>query len=146
ATFATNPGALPTAPVPYPPLFAWLLTPLAALYPPLGFAVWTALSLAALGGISREIASCLPWWKSSWGIFVLLLFPGVMATLILGQVMIYLAGAMAECYLCLRAGRDFRAGLWLATFCLKPHYAVILGLVLLWKRRWVAIIGAAVGT
>ena len=52
---------------------------------------------------------------------------------------------MAESYLALRRGADFRGGLWLGLIALKPQYGVLLGAFLLWKRRWYAVAGAAIG-
>ena len=71
-------------------------------------------------------------------------FP-VACTLIVGQPQLLLACAVAECYLSLREGRDFTSGLWLALLLFKPQYGLLIGLVLIWKRRWAAIAGVIVG-
>jgi hypothetical protein len=42
-----------------------------------------------------------------------------------------------------KAHRDFCAGLWLAVLVFKPQYALLFGLLILWKRRWAALAGAA---
>src|SRR5207248_3262590 len=44
-----------------------------------------------------------------------------------------------------RAGRDFRAGLWLSVLLLKPQYALLFGLIILWKWRPRALVGTALG-
>jgi hypothetical protein len=67
----------------------------------------------------------------------------VLQTFLLGQPVLFLASAVAECYLALRRGADFRGGLWLGALALKPQYGLILGLFLIWKRRWWAVAGAA---
>jgi Glycosyltransferase family 87 len=130
--------------VPYPPVFAWLVTPFTALPFSLGYVVWSALNLLAALHLARRAAEQFPRPQRVWaGLAVLLSFP-VAFTLITGQTQVWLACALGECYLALRSGRDFRAGLWLAALLLKPQYGILLGLVLVWKRRWSAVLGAGV--
>jgi hypothetical protein len=52
-----------------------------------------------------------------------------------------LASPVADkpCYLALRRGQDLFAGLWLS------HYGLLIGLFLIWKRRWHAVAGPALG-
>jgi hypothetical protein len=69
----------------------------------------------------------------------------VLQAFLLGQPVLFLAVAMAESYLALRKGADLRGGIWLGVLALKPQYGLLLGLFLLWKRRWHAVAGAAVG-
>jgi hypothetical protein len=64
---------------------------------------------------------------------------------LLGQPVLFLAVAMAESYLALRKGADFRGGVWLGLLALKPQYGLLLGLFLVWKQRWQAVAGAAFG-
>ena len=59
-----------------------------------------------------------------------------------GQIQIILAWCITEFYLAMRGGREFQAGMWLGCLLLKPHYGLLLGLLLLWKRRWSAVLGA----
>jgi hypothetical protein len=68
----------------------------------------------------------------------------VLQTFLLGQPVLFLASALAEAFLALRRGADFRGGLWLGLLAVKPQYGLILGLFLLWKRRWSAVAGAAI--
>jgi hypothetical protein len=65
--------------------------------------------------------------------------------LFMGQPMVLLAVAVGEMFISFRAGRDFRAGLWLAALLLKPQYALLFGVFVLWKRRWLAVAGATLG-
>ena len=65
--------------------------------------------------------------------------------LFMGQPMVLLAIAVSEMFLSLRAGRDLRAGLWLSALLLKPQYALLFGIFILWKRRWQAVAGAVLG-
>ena len=75
---------------------------------------------------------------------LLVSFPLAMG-LIVGQPTALLGCAVAECYLSLRARQDLRAGLWLSVLLLKPQYGVILGPILIWKGRWHAVLGTAIG-
>ncbi|MBI4320688.1 MAG: DUF2029 domain-containing protein [Chloroflexi bacterium] len=146
AVFTSQPDkTLVTGTVPYLPLYAWLFTPFAATPPLVGFALWTALNL--LGAVYLAVRASWLFapiervWVAS---LILLSFPFVYS-LTLGQPTILLGCAMAECYIALRSGKELRAGLWLACLILKPQLAMLLGLLLLWKRRWTAVAGAAVG-
>jgi Glycosyltransferase family 87 len=134
-----------SGPVPYPPLFAWLFTPFTLPPPPIGFALWTGLNFLAALYLARRVATLFPKQERMW-VFLLLLtaFPMVQ-TLVVGQPMILLAYALAESYLCLRAGREFCAGLWLACVLFKPQYGILLGPLLIWKRRWATVAGALLG-
>jgi hypothetical protein len=48
-------------------------------------------------------------------------------------------------FISFRAGRDLRAGLWLSVLMLKPQYALVFGLLLVFKWRLRAIVGAVIG-
>jgi hypothetical protein len=117
---------LPYGPVPYPPLFAWLFTPFTGPTAQVGFALWTALNLVALGHLAWRAARQFPDHRRLVAAGLVLVSPGVQQSLYLGQPMILLGCAMGACYLALRAGQDFRAGLWLACLLLKPHYGLLM--------------------
>ena len=59
------------------------------------------------------------------------------------EIQIALAVALGECFIALRAGRDFRAGLWLGAFLLKPQYGLFVGLALLAKGHLRVAAGTA---
>lgn len=130
-------------PVPYPPLFAWALRPFTWVSPPVSFALWLCVNVVLALVIGWRLAShCRSLDRAT----VILLFFGsypVMLSFYVGQIQIILAWFVTECYLALRTGKEFRAGLWLGCLLLKPHYGIFLGLLLLWKRRWHAVLGAA---
>jgi hypothetical protein len=65
--------------------------------------------------------------------------------LFMGQPAVLLAVPVSEMLISFKARRDFRAGLWLSVLLLKPQYALLFGLFILWKRRWQAVAGAALG-
>ena len=131
--------------VPYLPLFAWLFTPFTLSSPLVGFALWESLQLLAVIWLAWRVTQLFPGVKQTWVTLVLLVSFPVASTLIVGQPQLLLACAVAECYLSLRRGRDFAAGLWLALLLFKPQYGLLIGLVLIWKRRWAAIAGVIVG-
>ncbi len=126
---------------PYPPLFAWLLGPLTLVPPPAALAVWIALSVLALAHVARRVAQQVPGPSRRRVVVILLVSFPVAIGLYYGQVVLLLAAAFAEAYVALRQGRDMRAGLWLGTLILKPQYLILLGPLLLWKRRWAALAG-----
>ncbi len=136
---------LPSGAVPYPPVFAWLFTPFTVPNPPIGFAVWTAVNLVALVALAWRLARFFPPGDRLWVGLLFAASPAVWTTLYLGQPMILLAWVVTEAYIALRSGRDLRAGLWIAALVFKPQYAVLIGLLMLWKRRWKTVAGAGVG-
>ncbi|MCA1645025.1 MAG: DUF2029 domain-containing protein [Chloroflexi bacterium] len=130
-------------PSPYPPLLAALLAPLTLIPPPLAFGIWTALSLAAAGHLVWRVHQLLPGAGAIRLALIFITTLPVLQTLLLGQPVLLLASALAESFLALRRGADFRGGLWLGLLAIKPQYGLILGVFLLWKRRWWAVAGAA---
>jgi hypothetical protein len=146
ARYTTDPAEpLAAGPVVYPPIFAWLNLPLTLPPPPVGFELWTLVNLLALGWLAFRTAQVLrgvPW---ALVFLALLVTVPVAQGLIVGQPTILLACALGECYLALREGRDLRGGLWLSVLLLKPQYALLIGPILIWKRRWSAVGGAALG-
>jgi hypothetical protein len=138
-------GGLVASPVPYPPLFAWLLGPFARMQPPAALLTWTIVNAAAGLWLSWRVAQFFI-GPARWRAFALTLMsvPVVMA-LSLGQPIVLLACAFGEFYISLRAGRDVRAGLWLSLLMFKPLYGVLIGPYLIWKRRWGAVAGAVLG-
>ena len=138
-------GGVPLDPTPYPPLWPWLFAPFTLPIPPLGFLLWTAVNLGAAFWLARRVAEFFPAGDRLWAAILLVTAFPVAFTVYLGQMHLFLAIAIGECYLALRAGRDLRAGLWLSLLIIKPQYAVLLGLLLIWKRRWLAVAGSALG-
>jgi hypothetical protein len=131
--------------VPYPPLFAWLFRPFIELAPHTGLILWTVLNaLAALYLAWRAAGFFHETERPVVTLLVLSSYPVIFA-LILGQPVLFLACAVAEFYLALRAGRDLRAGLFLSLLLFKPQYGVLLGPLLIVKQRWVAVMGAVLG-
>jgi hypothetical protein len=132
-------------PQPYPPWFAAAMVPLALLPAPLAFAVWLCASLVAACFLAFRVKQFLPNLGVLGALLAILAAIPVAWGLFMGQPVVLLAVAVSEMYISLRAGHDFRAGVWLATLLLKPQYALLLGVFVLWKRRWAAVAGAIVG-
>jgi hypothetical protein len=132
-------------PSPYPPLLAAVLAPLTQLAPPLAFAIWTACSLAASIVLLWRVNQLAPGIGPPRAAVIFFTSLPVLQAFLLGQPVLFLAVSMAEAYLALRKGADFRGGVWLGLLALKPQYGLLLGLFLLWKQRWQAVAGAAVG-
>jgi hypothetical protein len=111
----------------------------------LGFVVWTVLNLLAGIYLAHRAAQFFPagrrWWIAG---FALTSLPVVYA-LLFGQPILLLACAFAEAYISFRRGEDFRAGLWISCLLIKPQYGLLIGLLLLWKRQWRAVLGSACG-
>jgi Glycosyltransferase family 87 len=127
--------------VPYPPAFAWAMQTFARLPVPVGLAVWIALNLFIIVLLGIRLAQYCPQWDR---LTILLFLFGsypVIVTLVVGQFQIVVAWALTECFLALRAGKDWKAGLWLGVLLLKPHYGILLGPLLIWKQRWRAVFG-----
>lgn len=131
--------------VPYLPLYAWLFTPFTLPSPLIGFALWEGINLLALIYLAWRIVQLFPGVKQTWVTLTLLVSFPVAVSLIVSQPQLLLACAIAECYRSLRGERDFYAGLWLALLLFKPQYGILIGLLLIWKRRWAAIAGVIVG-
>lgn len=137
----------PTEPtsVPYPPIFAWLFTPFTLPGPLVGFLLWEGINvLGALYLAFRAAQLFSPSARVLVALIVLTSFP-LVDTLLVAQPQILLACAVAECFLALRRGQDFVAGLFLSCLLIKPQYGLLFGLFLVWKRQWSAVAGAAVG-
>ncbi len=148
--YAHDPHYDPAAPgiwashVPYPPIFAWAMQPLTWIDPGMSVLVWGVTNALLALWIGWRVARHCPGADKP---TVMLLFLGsypVVLNLHVGQIQILLAGVVTECYLALRTGQDFRAGVWLGCLLVKPHYGLLLGLLLLWKCRWKTVFGVAV--
>ena len=131
--------------IPYPPLFAWMFTPFTMLPPLIGFALWEAINLLLALHLAWRVTQFFPGMAKACAALILLTSYPIVYCLLVGNVQLLIACAIAECYLALRAGRDLRAGLWLFFVLIKPQYGFLLGLLLVWKLRWRAVAGALIG-
>lgn len=143
--YIVNQEPVPPTSVPYPPIFAWLFTPFTIPPPPVGFMLWECLNVLAAVYLAWRTMRFFPApMRPMVGLLILTSYP-VVETLLVAQPQLLLACAVAECYLALRKGQDVSAGLWLSCLLIKPQYGLLIGLFLIWKRRWHAVAGAALG-
>jgi hypothetical protein len=147
----------------YPPLLAVLSMPLAdaprgadrsGLLPlAVSVGVWYWLSVACLVAGIHVLASALDpgavrfgrrWWALRVGPLLACLTP-VIATLMRGQVNLFLLALLCFAAAALLSGRSWRAGAWLAAaVCLKVYPAFLL-VYPLWRRDWRCLAGCAAG-
>lgn len=145
-TFTSDPHtALPAGHVPYPPIFAWLLSPLTMVSPPVAFAIWTLLGAAAAVALAGRVVRHLAPESKLLAATLLLVSTPLVFALWFGQIQIFLAIAFGEAFLALRRGRDLGAGLWLSVLLLKPQYLMLAIPLLAWKRRWRVLAGFGAG-
>jgi Glycosyltransferase family 87 len=131
---------------PYPPWFAAIFEIFTLPPAPVAFALWTVLSVACGCLLAIRIRTFFPelhWWSA---IAIVFAAYSVAWGLFLGQVGMLIAVAVSEMFISFRARRDLRAGLWLSVLMLKPQYALVFGLLLVWKWRARAIVGALIGS
>jgi len=130
-------------PYPYAPFIALLWSPLVGLSPLTGMALWDLLNLAAyVGGLILLLSSLT---ISRIARLMLLLGAVTCFPLIVnlehgqssGLVMLGLAAGVAL----LKRGRDLPAGLAFGLLFIKIQWLPIIVLVLLFKRRWWALLG-----
>jgi glucose/arabinose dehydrogenase len=146
AYYRIHVGANLAQPVAYPPWFAALVEPFTLLPPPLALALWYGVSIVALVFLAYRVHQFLPRLGLPVTLLLMIAAIPVATTLYMGQVGLLLAVAVGEMLVSFKAGREFRAGLWLAVLLIKPQYAVVYALLILWKMRHRAIAGAIVGT
>ncbi len=134
----TRPTSFVASPYPAPflvPFFATNLLGHAG-----GFAAWSALNLALYVAIVRGLAR----GSGRAGPLVNLVpfaFLPFLYNLYLGQLVIVMAFGLYRALRAFDEGRERAAGCWLGLLLLKPQFGLILGVVLLAKRRWAALSG-----
>jgi hypothetical protein len=140
----------------YPPTLAWFVAPFAALPFAAGYALWNVLLIASL---------LVTWWltvpASTWlarigHLAVAVALPAVAFGLLLGQVVIVVAAAVAISWWLLRHNRPLAAGLVLSLIALKPQLALMVPVALLvagqsrvfvgWAAGSLVMLGAALAT
>jgi len=125
----------------FPAYVAAALSPLGLLSYPAAFLVWTAVNaclaawmcarLAIQFGRSRQESLAVA--------AALLASTPLLLTIFQGQLGVAVALGLSESLIALRAGRSFRAGVWLALGLLKPQLVLLPLLALLAGRCWPAL-------
>ncbi|MBN2147174.1 MAG: DUF2029 domain-containing protein, partial [Anaerolineales bacterium] len=113
-----------------PPFLAWLFAPLSMLPYLWSFALWTVISLAALGLSLHWLKPGRSWraflWSLTW-------FP-VFAAITFGQNSLLSLAILSLVFALWRRSRPLIAGLILSLILYKPQLA--LGVLLLWLLEW----------
>lgn len=121
-------------PAPYPPFLAWLVAPFALLPFPVAYAAWNVLLAGALIGT---------WWLLAPGgrsaralqLAASVAIPVVAFSLLLGQVVLLVALALALAARLCQRGSAGPAGLALCLIAVKPQLALLVPLALLAAGR-----------
>jgi hypothetical protein len=137
--------ALTGWPQPYPPWLAAAVVPFTLPPAPVGFALWLGASVLAALFLAYRVWQFLPNLGPVGAAAAVLATVPVAWGLFLGQPTVLLAIPVGEMLISFNACKDLRAGLWLAVLLLKPQYALLFGVWILWKQRWHALTGAVVG-
>jgi hypothetical protein len=137
--------ALTGWPQPYPPWLAAMLVPFTLPPAPIGFGLWLGVSVLAALFLGYRVWQFLPDMGPIGAAAAVLAAVPVAWGLFLGQPTVLLAIPVGEMLVSFKAHKDLRAGLWLAVLLLKPQYALLFGVWILWKQRWYALAGAVVG-
>jgi hypothetical protein len=140
-------GTLPSGTVNYlpflnPPSVAFVIAPLAVLPATLGFALFAALSMAAIAVAYRVLTGplgCRP-LPTFFAVFAV---PGILG-LALGQWAAILTLALVLALWALRP-RPILAGLALSVLLIKPQYLWLVPVALVVTRKWRVLVGLAIG-
>ncbi|MDB5470816.1 MAG: conserved rane protein of unknown function [Caulobacter sp.] len=135
AEHAAFPGMTPRLPWNYPPSFQLALMPLAALPYVTAWLVWTGLICGAYALMTLKLARSDHRW-------LLLLAPAVAINVLMGQNGL-LSTALLGAGVLMLERRPILGGLVLGLLTYKPHFAVLVPVVLLFGREWRAFAASA---
>lgn len=119
----------------YPPTFQLVVSPLALAPYRAALAVWSGLGLSAYLAVIRALSKDRRAW------LLALAFPGVFMNLSQGQAG-FLTIALMGGGLIMLDRRPSLAGALLGLLVVKPHFGILLPLLLVASNRWRAIAGA----
>ncbi len=119
----------------YPPHYLALILPLAGLSFRMGYLIFTAVNLAALGSVGWRI---LP-FRTPVGWAALLGAPVMAAAVVQGQNGAFFAACLIGGIAAGERGRPWLSALLFALVLAKPHYGVLLPLVMIARRDWAAM-------
>jgi hypothetical protein len=126
----------PALPFINPPVFAWLIAPLTALPLPVAYAVWCAVSLAALVWAWYIAAPYAGLRKAALLLAALALWP-VLDAFYFGQPTLVMVGLLATTWWLCSKDRPLAAGAALAlATALKPHTVILVPLALAISGRY----------
>lgn len=122
----------------YPPVFYFVVMPLAALPYGLALAVWLSAGFAAFALVVRQIIREPLVWLA------ILAFPGTFGNAIHGQTGFMMAALLAGGLIAL-PNRPVLAGILFACVCYKPQYGLLIPLALAAAGYWRTFVTAAIG-
>ncbi len=132
-----------TMPVEYFAAALLPFVPLGLLPPHTAFDAWALVSLAASAFAVWRLATAAH--VKVWPLWLWIIgSPYVYIGVLIGQVHAVLLIAVTEFVIAFRQDRERLAGFWLSFVLIKPQFLPLLGLLLLWKRRWRALAATAV--
>lgn len=123
----------------YPPTFELIIMPLATLPYLVSYLAWTGLTMAAYVGVVRKLA---PMPQTVW---LILAFPATFVNFGHGQTG-FLTTALFGGGILLLERRPIAAGILIGLLSYKPHFGLLLPLVLMAGNHWRAFITAAITT
>lgn len=135
AEHAAFPGMTPRLPWNYPPSFQLALMPLAALPYVAAWLIWTGLICGAYAAMTLKVARRDHRW-------LLLLAPAVAINVLMGQNGL-LSTALLGAGVLMLERRPILGGLVLGLLTYKPHFALLVPVVLLLSREWRAFAASA---
>lgn len=122
-----------------PPYATLVFVPLAALPLLPAFVLWTLAQFALLGWLIYRVFKLTATWQAVERrllMSMLISFPALFLTLILGTFSLLMLVSLLEWYIALREGRDARAAVWLVVATIKFQVIGLPVLMLLVGRRW----------
>jgi hypothetical protein len=121
----------------YPPHILAFAVPLGALPYAVALAIWSA------GGVAAFLVACLAGHSRArqWDLAAIIL-PITLMLVYYGQISLW-AGAFGIGALRLIGHRPLVAGVLLGLLTVKPHYGLLIPLLLLWQRQWLTIVVAS---
>lgn len=133
---------LKVRPVPYPPVFHLIMVPFSLLPPVASMLAWTLFNAALVALVARDITRRFHGNTQVNALTLILSIP-ITIGLIVGQPIGIVLFICYQIFAALEHGEDMRAGLWIGCLLLKPQLAICILLVLIYKKRWHALAGAA---
>ena len=130
-----------------PPAYAWLMAPISKLPYVTALNLWRLISIAvasiSIVILTRRLKLDFKWWDTL--TILLVSFPGFVV-MISGQNTFLFIGLYAFSFGLLMRGHDFSAGALLGLGALKPQLFLFLPVVLLFQKKWHALMGFAAGS
>jgi hypothetical protein len=132
-----------------PPFVALLFVPLTRLALPQAYALWLIICLGMLVSLVAVLTISMSAWPVRERLFAaaagLTFLPAYFAVW-QGQISLLLALVAVVAWTAFRASKEQWGGFVLAALFAKPQYALLIAVVLIWERRWRAVVGFGVGT